>query len=85
VHLNLTDHAFPKEAPGLKEVERAFKQSRAAWAAFSLSVVLTPDGKKSLGESQPVNPGMLIENFLMPNCLTFLEENLERCRKVAAK
>ena len=100
VHLNLS-HGFPKEAEGLKEIERAFKQSPIAWAAFSLSAVLTPDGKQVLGQSHPF--GQLtpdgkqvsgqshrlslntIDNFLMPNCLTFLEENLERYQKVAAK
>ena len=84
VHLNLTDHGFPKEAPGLNEIERAFKQSLVAHYAFSLSVVLTPDGKQVLGQSRPLG-GSTIENFLMPNCLTFLEENLEKHQKATAK
>jgi hypothetical protein len=84
VHLNLTDQGFPKEAEGLKEIERAFKQSLVAHYAFSLSAVLTPDGKQVLGQSRPLG-GSTIENFLMPNCLTFLEDNLERHRKTAAK
>jgi hypothetical protein len=84
VHLNLTDQGFPREASGLKEIERDFKHNLVAHYAYSLSVVLTPDGNKVLGQSRPLG-GNTIENFLMPKCLTFLDENLERYHKVAGK
>lgn len=51
VELNLSRTGFPKQLPGLKLWERAYKKDWRYRQAFATSVVLSPDGRCPLGTS----------------------------------